>query len=119
MSFTNIWDDIWDTANHALRTSSSTAASTSSSVTSVNDTNASTTLIAANTSRKELLIYNASTATLYVKLGTTASTSDYTVALVSETTPGTGGFLRTTHQGRVDGIWSADASGAAKITELS
>lgn len=84
-----------------------------SSVTSVNDTASSTMLLSANDNRKEAIVQNDSTSTLYVKYGTTASATDYSVKL------GTDDVLTTEYTGRIDGIWSSDASGAAKITELT
>lgn len=82
-------------------------------VTSVADTASSTTLIAANTAAKERIIQNDSSSILYVKFGTTASASDYTMKLSTDD------VLTTAYTGRIDGIWSADSTGAAKITELS
>jgi hypothetical protein len=88
--------------------SASTAA-----VTSVNDTASSTTLIAANTSRKEVIVANDSSSTLYLKLGTTASSTSYTAKLATDD------IFITTYTGRIDGIWSSDSTGAARITELT
>lgn len=82
-------------------------------VTSVDDTASSTVLIAANADRKEVIIFNDSSSTLYVKLGTTASTTDYTVKLYTDDS------FSTNYTGRIDGIWSANSTGAAKITALS
>lgn len=86
---------------------------TSAAVTSVSDTAVSTTLIAANTSRKKVRIYNNSSSTLYVKEGTTASATDFTVALYQDD------YFETTYTGQIDGIWSSNSSGAALITEES
>lgn len=82
-------------------------------VTSVADTATSTTLVAASTTAKERIIQNDSASILYVKFGTTASATDYTVKLLQDD------VLTTQYIGRIDGIWSADSTGAAKITELS
>jgi hypothetical protein len=83
-------------------------------ITSVNDTASSTTLKTGNADRLALIIYNASTAVLYVKYGDTATTSDYTYQL------GAGeSYREELYTGRVDGIWASDASGAAKVTELT
>jgi hypothetical protein len=82
-------------------------------VTSVADTATSTTLKAANAAAKERIIQNDSTSILYIKHGTTASATDYTIKL------GADDVWATEYNGRIDGIWSADASGAAKITEHS
>ena len=86
----------------------------SASVTSVADTASSTTLKASNANRLGIVIYNDSTVTLYVKYGATATTSDYTYQLQA------GESLREElYTGIIDGIWASDASGAAKVTELT
>ena len=81
-----------------------TTASVSSSASSVN-------LFAANRANGRV-IFNDSTAVLYVKFGATASTSDYTVQIAA------GGYYEfplPTYNGNVDGIW-ASANGAARVT---
>lgn len=84
-------------------------------LTSVADTASSTTLLSANTNRVGASIYNDSTVNLYLKLGTTASTTDFTVILVPDTYYEVfGGYT-----GRIDGIWASNASGSARITELT
>jgi hypothetical protein len=89
--------------------------SSSSSVTSVNDSASSVQLLAANTSRLGATIFNDSSEALYVKLGTTASTTDFTVKVAAD------GYYEVpfNYTGRVDGIWSADSTGAARITEFT
>lgn len=86
---------------------------TTATVTSVDDTASSTTLLSANTSRKEAIIQNDSSSTLYIKLGTTASATDYTAKLSNDD------VFTTAYTGRIDGIWSSNSTGAAKITELT
>jgi hypothetical protein len=57
-------------------------------------------------------VYNDSTAVLYLKFGTTASTTSYTVQIAA------GGYYEfpsPTFAGRVDGIW-ASANGFARVT---
>jgi hypothetical protein len=57
-------------------------------------------------------VFNDSTATLYLKYGVTASTTDYTVQIAP------GGFFEfplPVYPGEVDGIWSA-ANGNARTT---
>lgn len=83
-------------------------------VTSVNDTSSSTTLLSSNTNRLGASVYNDSTVALYIKHGTTASSSDFTVKLNPAE------FYELPfpcYTGRIDGIWASDASGAARITE--
>lgn len=84
-------------------------------VTSVNDTASSTTLLASNANRLGASILNDSTSTLYIKTGTTASATDYTVKLYQDDY----WEVPFGYTGRIDGIWSSDASGAARITEYT
>lgn len=88
---------------------------TTATTTSVNDTATSTTLLAANANRLGATIHNDSTAALYVKLGTTASATDFTVKMAADS------YYEVPfgYTGRIDGIWASDASGAARITELT
>jgi len=76
----------------------------------------SVSVLASNASRKGATFYNDSTASLYLKFGTTASTSSFTVLMQ----PGAYYELPTTavYTGALDGIWSA-ANGAVRVTELS
>lgn len=85
-------------------------------VTSVDDTASSTTILAANSSRKGFIIFNDSTVVLYLKLGATASTTSFTYKLNPSGTLNEPNFPYT---GVIDGIWASNASGAARITELS
>ena len=82
---------------------------------SIDDQATSATLLDANASRKGWAIYNDSTSTLYLRFGATASTTAFTVALIA------GAYYEQlghgVYAGRVDGIWSADGSGAARVTE--
>ncbi len=81
----------------------------------VNDTNVSATLLASNANRLGATIWNDSTAVLYVKFGTTASATDCVVKLIAD------GYYEVPfgYTGRIDGVWASDASGAARITELT
>lgn len=94
--------------------------STTATTSSVNDQATNVTLLAANASRKGAIIYNDSPSLLYVKLGATASTTDFSY-LLNGNAGGIGGYLEVPYgyTGKIDGIWSADASGAARITELT
>jgi hypothetical protein len=76
----------------------------------------STTLLAANATRKQALTFNDSTANLYLDLtGGTASTTSYTVKV------GPGGYFEIpwpVYTGAVTGIWDS-AAGSARVTELT
>lgn len=81
--------------------------------TSVAGSASSVSILAANASRKGATIANDSTAILYLKLGTTASTTSYSAKMQ----PDDYYELPYGYIGAVDGIWSA-AAGNARITEL-
>lgn len=88
---------------------------TTASVSSVNDTASSTTLLAINTNRLGATVHNDSTVVLYLKLGATASATSFTVKMAAD------GYYEVPYgyTGIIDGIWASDASGAARITELT
>ena len=97
-----------------------TGGATTGTITSVNDAATSTTILAANTSRKGATVFNDSTALLYLALSdTTASATAYTVQVPAggfyELPPTEGGC----YTGKIVGIWASDASGAARVTEFS
>ena len=85
------------------------------SVTSVGDSASSVQLLAANADRTGFILFNDSTAICYVKFGTTASATSFTVRLtpyavyVSDT---------PVYRGKVDAIWASDAGGNMRVTEL-
>lgn len=89
------------------------SAADNAAVTRVSSSATSVTLKAVNTGRRTLSIFNDSGAVLYVKYGTTASTTDYSVQVAA------GAYFEAPqpcYRGRVDGIW-ASADGAAQVTE--
>lgn len=86
------------------------------SLTSVNDSNVSQELLAANPDRRGFIIYNDSTVILYVAYKATATTSDFTYRLTPTATLEC--FGTKNYTGQISGIWASDASGAARITEL-
>jgi hypothetical protein len=89
----------------AVATTSNVAAS----VTSVQ-------LLAANAARKGALVCNDSPALLWLKLGTTASATSFTVKLF----PDAYYEVPAAYTGRIDGLWeSAAGGGAARLTELT
>lgn len=81
----------------------------------ISDTATSTTLQAANSDRYGWSCYNDSDQALYIKFGATASATSFTVKL------GPGDFYEMPtpcYGGVIDGIWDADSTGAARVTEL-
>lgn len=89
------------------RSATATSANVASSATNV-------TLLAANANRLGATIYNDSTQVLYVKLGTTASASSFTLQMAA----GTYYEVPFAYTGNIDGIW-ASANGAARVTEMT
>lgn len=90
--------------------------SSTATTSQVADTASSTTLLSLNANRLGATITNDSTANLYVKLGTTASLTDYTVRIIQY------GYYEVPYNytGRIDGIWATNpSSGSARITELT
>lgn len=78
---------------------------------SISTTNA--TLLSANTNRIGAIIYNEGSAALFIKLGSNASTTSYTVKLAS------GAFyvVPDIYTGRIDGVTDT-GTGAALATEI-
>jgi hypothetical protein len=88
--------------------------SSTSALTSVPAAVTSTSLLASNTGRITAMVWNDSTAMLYLALSATASTTAYTIKLY----PGAYWELPITYTGAISGVWNA-ANGNARVTELS
>lgn len=90
-----------------------TKQSSTGSSASVASSTSSVMLLAANTARLGATVYNDSASVLYLKLGTTASSSSFTVKMGSMT------YFETPfgYTGRIDGAW-ATADGFARVGEL-
>jgi hypothetical protein len=85
--------------------------------TSVNSVASSTTILASNSSRKGAIIVNTDANALYLDLtgGTATTTTRYARALVT----GESYEVPFGTTGAITGIWAADGSGAALVTEFS
>lgn len=93
----------------------SEAKAATSTRTSVAGAAVDTSILAANANRKGGTVFNDSTATLYLALGTAAaSTTDFTVEIL----PRAYYELPANYTGAVRGIWSA-AVGNARVSELT
>jgi hypothetical protein len=89
--------------------------SSAAALSNVSASASSVQLLASTAGRRMVTIHNDSTATLFVKFGTTASATSYTVEMVA------GAYFEFPHPvftGRVDGIWES-ANGSARITEMT
>ena len=89
-----------------------TAGATLSTVAS---TDSSTAIIASNAGRQGLMVFNTDANILYLKYGATASATDFTVQIGSNVL---WEMPEPVYTGAIDGIWAADGSGSAYITEL-
>ncbi len=94
--------------------------STSSGPVTVPATTSAVTLLAANPKRSNAAIYNGGTGTLYVSLGTTVSSSVFTIAMVAGSyyelpNGGNSGV----YSGVITGVWSATGGTGANVTELT
>lgn len=91
--------------------------STTTTITSVSDTNTSTTILASNEYRLGATIINDSSAVLYLLLGSgDASTTNYTVRMAQY------GYYEVpfNYTGQINGIWASDPNdGAARVTEIT
>jgi hypothetical protein len=86
-----------------------------STVSSVASSTSTVTILAANAARRGAIIFNDSTSNLYVKLGSGASTTSFSVRL------GTAGLFQLpypVYTGIITGVWSS-VNGAARVTELT
>ncbi len=88
--------------------------SISSSLTNISASASSVTLLSANQNRLGATFFNDSSNILYLKLGATASTTSFTVKILS------GGYYELPFEyiGIIDGIWDG-TNGAVRITELN
>lgn len=88
----------------------------SAAKTSVDSGIASVTLLAANTDRVGAMITNTDTNALYIDLsGGTASATSYSVSLATGETH----QVPFGYTGAITGIWAADGTGVALVTEFS
>lgn len=97
----------WTVTNTEVRSSSATVSSVASSATSVS-------VVASNTSRRAITFYNDCDKSCYLKFGTTASTSSFTIRIFPN------GFFSMpfpAYTGAIDGIWEAAPTGSLRVTE--
>lgn len=86
-----------------------------SSVTSVAQSTANTQLLAPNANRVFASIYNFSGQKMYIKLGTTASTTSYSIQLM----PNSYWEVPNDWTGEIDAVWSGNGANGALVTELT
>jgi hypothetical protein len=112
---------LFDTGNNHLAINSdgsinvSSASPSISNVTSVAQSAINQEFLALNINRRGVTIYNTSSDNLYLKLGAIASSTSFTVIIMSQ------GYYEVpfNYLGEIDGIWASAGSGTALVTELS
>jgi hypothetical protein len=109
-------DGIPGSAANGLKVQIAGTTASSAAVTSQTDQATNVTLLASNASRKGMMIHNDSPVTLYVKFGATASSTSFTVKMPADSYYEMPSPIYT---GQIDGIWSSDSTGSARITELT
>jgi len=83
--------------------------------TPIASTASSVTFLAANTSRRGVIVHNSDANNLRIKFGASASASSFTLLLG----PGDTWVMDDpVYSGIIDRIWDADGSGYAHVTEL-
>ena len=84
-------------------------------LTSVTGSAVSVTILAANAARRQFLVVNESTKSLYLAFAATASTTAYTVHVASQNL-----YVSplNTYTGIITGIWTA-ANGNARVTDIT
>lgn len=102
----------WHARTGALMTMNAPAGT--ATLTNISGSASSVTLVAANTSRRWLTCVNDSSATLYLKFGTTASTTSFSYKM----SPNTTFEMGAPWSGIITGIWDS-ATGSARCTELA
>lgn len=98
----------------ANKIATATLSNVSASATSV-------TILSANTARRQVVLVNDSSAIAYVKFGTTASTTSYTVQMPAIANNQASHLIieePSLYTGRIDAIW-ASATGNMRVTEIT
>ena len=90
------------------------AGNTTATLSNVSGATSSTTVLASNANRKGATIYNDSGSTLYLKLGSSASSTSFTTKMLTDDYY----EVPANYTGIITGIWDT-ATGAARVTEIT
>lgn len=105
----------FDSAGNLKVVTSAAGVVATASLTALASAATSAQLLAANTARQGLLLANTDANAVYVKYGTTASATSFTVLIAA------GGYWempQPIYTGRIDALWAADGVGSLYATEL-
>lgn len=93
-----------------------TATYSSSAVSSVTSAATNTVLLASNASRRQAVFYNDCDKAVYVKLGSTASSTSFSYRLQPNQTLE---LPTPVYTGAIDGIWDSSPTGSMRVTEIT
>lgn len=93
-----------------------TATYSSSAVSSVTSAATNTVLLASNASRRQAVLYNDCDKAVYVKLGSTASSTSFSYRLQPNQTLE---LPTPVYTGAIDGIWDSSPTGSMRVTEIT
>lgn len=114
--FTDGLEALLGTGNTSLASILAAQSSSAAAVTNQAASASSAQFLAVTAGRKGLLIFNDCDKALFLKYGATASATSFTVKIAA------GGYWEMPSPiftGRIDGIWEADPTGSARLTELT
>jgi hypothetical protein len=92
-----------------------TDTSSTANITSVAGSTSNTSILAVNANRVLATIFNGTNKTMYLALGTTASTTSYTIQLAQNAY----WELPLSYTGAISAVWASGVSGNALVTELT
>jgi hypothetical protein len=99
--------------NNPITTTTNKAAT--SAVTSVAGATSNTVVLASNANRIAATVYNNTSKNMYLKMGTTASTSSFSILLMK----GAYWEVINDYTGEIDAVWDSGVSGNVLVTELT
>lgn len=115
-SATQTTDDGHATWIQNVNVVSSAAGPSASTLTSVDSSTVSGTILAANADRKGAVIFNTDANALYLLLGSGTASATNTSVILAQNASYEVPFGYT---GVIVGVWAADGTGAAKVTEFT
>jgi len=107
-----------DKSNYYIKFKSTTGANASASTSTISRVGAAssnTSLVAANASRIQIILFNDSNKSAFVKYGTSASSTSFSIKMPPESHHFIDGPV---YSGAIDAIWESGATGAMQITEM-
>ena len=115
LSEQQVLNKVFDPTTNTLTTSGpsgSGSTSGTSTLSNVSPTSSSTSVLASNTNRKQYIAYNDGAVDVYIKNGSSATTTSFTVKLVPGAT-----YIEDKYSGAVTAV-TASGTGTLRVTEV-